>query len=264
MGWISVLVAGRGVPLHRLLEDEMPRKSRDHDHWSRFADEWIAWARTPDHDPFWAYRASLAAFIGPGGGEVLDVGCGEGRVSRELKALGWRITACDPVPTFIEAAKELDSAHEYVLAPAAQLPFDTGRFPLVVSYNMLMDVEDVPAALKEFRRVMQPGGTLMVSIVHPFADRGQFVDAGPEAAFAVRGTYFGRQRFEGTDERGGISMHFAGWSQPLEAYAAALEGAGLAITSLREPVPALDAGVSGMEKWARMPLFLWLKARPIP
>jgi hypothetical protein len=39
-------------------------------------------------------------------------------------------------------------------------------------------------------------------------------------------------------------MHFAGWSQPLEAYVAALEEAGLAITSLREPLPALDAGVS--------------------
>ena len=32
-------------------------------------------------------------------------------------------------------------------------------------------------------------------------------------------------------------MHFAGWSQPLEDYVAALEGAGLAITSLRELVP---------------------------
>jgi hypothetical protein len=32
-------------------------------------------------------------------------------------------------------------------------------------------------------------------------------------------------------------MHFARWSQPLEDYVAALEGAGLAITSLREPVP---------------------------
>jgi hypothetical protein len=54
-------------------------------------------------------------------------------------------------------------------------------------------------------------------------------------------------------------MRFAGWSQPLEAYAAALEGAGLAITALREPVP--DARRTGLAQWRRLPLFLWLKVR---
>src|SRR5689334_12372552 len=63
---------------------DMSTISPDREHWSRFAQEWIAWARTPGHDAFWAYRRYLAEFIGPGDGEVLDVGCGEGRVSREL------------------------------------------------------------------------------------------------------------------------------------------------------------------------------------
>jgi len=58
-------------------------------------------------------------------------------------------------------------------------------------------------------------------------------------------------------------MHFAGWSQPLEAYATALEQAGLAITALREPVPDLDQGPNTMARWTRIPLFLWLKARPL-
>jgi hypothetical protein len=61
------------------------------------------------------------------------------------------------------------------------------------------------------------------------------------------------------EERDGLRMHFAGWSQPLEAYATALEGAGLAITSLREPVP--EGGWNHMQRWAKIPLFLWLKAR---
>jgi hypothetical protein len=57
-------------------------------------------------------------------------------------------------------------------------------------------------------------------------------------------------------------MRFAGWAQPLEAYAAALEGAGLAITALREPVPDLQSAQAYMRRWSRIPLFLWLKARP--
>jgi hypothetical protein len=81
-----------------------------------------------------------------------------------------------------------------------------------------------------------------------------------EALFILSGSYYGRVPFEGEEELGALRMHFAGWSQPLEDYVAALEGAGLAITSLREPVP--DEPVPDrLKQWARVPLFLWLKAR---
>jgi hypothetical protein len=59
-------------------------------------------------------------------------------------------------------------------------------------------------------------------------------------------------------------MHFAGWSQPLESYMAALEHAGLAITSLREPVPDTADKGSNTERWSKVPLFLWLKAKSLP
>jgi Methyltransferase domain len=75
----------------------MSGKDVDIEYWSRIAAEWTAWARAPNHDAFWAYRASLLAFIGQGAGDVLDVGCGEGRVSRVLKDCGYRVTAIDPV-----------------------------------------------------------------------------------------------------------------------------------------------------------------------
>jgi len=244
-------------------EIEMRKSSPDREHWSQVAAEWIAWARTPDHDVFWAYREALADFLGRGDGEALDVGCGEGRVSRELKALGYRVTACDAVAEMVDAARQADSAPAYQVAAAADLPFETGRFPVVVSYNMLMDVEDVPAAVREMRRVMRPDGRLFISIVHPLADHGRFEGEGSERPFVMRGNYFGRQRFECSEQRDGLTMHFAGWSQPLEAYAAALEAAGLAITSLREPQPATDKGPRDVQKWTRMPLFLWLKARPL-
>jgi len=84
---------------------------------------------------------------------------------------------------------------------------------------------------------MKPDGVLLISLVHPFRDRGRFAGSEPEASFILSGSYYGRGPFEGEEEHGGLRMHFAGWSQPLEDYVAALEGAGLAITSLREPVP---------------------------
>jgi SAM-dependent methyltransferase len=242
----------------------MSGKDVDIEHWSRIAAEWIAWARAPNHDAFWAYRASLLAFIGQGSGDALDVGCGEGRVSRVLKDCGYGVTAIDPVEQLISAAEQAGSADAYKIAAAADLPFENCSFDLAVAYNVLMDVEDVPAALKEVRRVLRPSGTLVISIVHPLADCGHF--AGPEAnaPFVLQKSYFGRERFEGTEVRNGLQMHFAGWSQPLESYMAALESAELAVTSLREPVPDTGDNDSHMERWNKVPLFLWLKARLLP
>jgi hypothetical protein len=101
---------------------------------------------------------------------------------------------------------------------------------------------------------------LVVSIVHPFSDRGRFATAETTSSFVIHDNYFGLKRFEGTEERDDLRMHFAGWSRPLETYASALEGVGLAITSLREPVPVAGDGNS-LQRWTRIPLFLWLKAR---
>lgn len=237
--------------------------SPDRAHWTRFAAEWIAWARTPGHDAFWSYRDAFVEFVGAGSGEALDIGCGEGRISRELKALGYRVTASDAVAELVAAAEDWNSAHEYAVASAAEMPFADARFDLAAAYNVLMDVEDVPAALRQARRVLKADGTFFISVVHPFFDHGRFDSEGPDAAFVMEGSYFGRRRFEGADQQDGLIMHFAGWSQPLENYSAALEAAGFAITSLREPLPKLDGTDERLRRFERVPLFLWMKARPI-
>jgi SAM-dependent methyltransferase len=177
-------------------------RNADTEHWSRVSSEWIEWARAPNHDAFWAYRESLIAFVGRGAGEALDVGCGEGRVSRELKACGYRVTALDPVRELVNAAREARSADDYAIASGTDLPFDDARFNLVMAYNVLMDVEDVSATLKEMRRVLRPAGMLVISIVHPFSDRGRFANGEATSPFVIHDGYFGSKRFEGMEERG--------------------------------------------------------------
>ena len=198
-------------------------------------------------------------FIGTGKGNALEVGCGEGRVSRAIKECGYRVTATDPVEAFVAAARDTESADDYRIAPVTSLPFEDQSFDLVVAYNVLMDAEDVPAAVKEITRVLRPSGIFMVSVVHPFADRGRFASAESEAPFVLEGSYFGQERFEGIEEYDGLRMRFAGWSHPLESYVTAMESAGLAIISLREPKP--DEKWPRAKQWSRVPLFLWPKAR---
>jgi len=231
-------------------------------HWEQVAQEWTDWARTPGHDLFWSYRTVFRAFLPPPGAATLEIGCGEGRVARELSDLGHHVTVTDIAPRLLAAAEAAHSADGYVLADAAQLPFDDASFDRVVAYNMLMDVADMPAVIAEAARVLSPGGTLTVSIVHPFTDRGRFTGPDVDAPFTVTGSYYGRAHFSSTDRRGGQVMHFAGWSHPLEEYTAALTAAGLAITELSEPRPERGPGPAGLTgQWTRLPVFLWLNAR---
>jgi SAM-dependent methyltransferase len=229
------------------------------DHWEREAENWKAWARTPDHDVFWCYRDAFFELVPTPGRATLEVGCGEGRVSRELGQRGHRVVGIDAAPTLLAAAHEADPAGEYLLADAVALPFDAGSFDLVVAYNSLMDIDDMPRAVEEVARVLEPNGRFCVCVTHPLADAGAFVSREPNSEFVIDGSYLGRRLFEDTFERNGLTMNFRGWAYPLEEYAIAFERAGLAIEALREP--ALAAGDDPEDRrWRRIPMFLMLRA----
>lgn len=232
-------------------------------HWEQFAIEWTDWARAPEHDAYWHYRDAFREFLPGPGAATLEIGCGEGRIARDLTGMGHHVTATDISSSLVAAAEAAGSARRYLVADATNLPFEDRAFDRVVAYNMLMDVPDMRSAVAEAARVLADDGVLTISIVHPFVDRGSFADTDPEAPFIVPGTYFGRRHFTGIESRAGRIMHFAGWSYPLEDYAAALQAAGLAITALREPRPAPFNGLDPVwARWERQPLFLWINAAP--
>jgi SAM-dependent methyltransferase len=245
---------------------DMIDRPPEHDaakHWELVASEWTDWARAPEHDAYWYYRDAFREFVPGPGVATLEIGCGEGRIARDLTALGHHVTAVDISPSLVAAAEAAGSGQRYMVADATSLPFEDRAFDRVVAYNMLMDVPDMAAAVAEAARVLADDGVLTISIVHPFVDRGAFADAEPDAPFMVPGTYFGRSHFTGTESRAGRTMHFAGWSYPLQDYVAALQAAGLAITALREPRPARQGEYDqARARWERMPLFLWMNAVP--
>lgn len=230
-------------------------------HWEQFADEWIDWVRTPDHDAFWLYLDEFRRFVPPAGSATCEIGCGEGRISRELASLGHQVTGVDLSPSLLASAREAESADRYVLADAGALPFPDGHFDRVVAYNVLMDVPDLPAVTAEAARVLAAHGTLTISIVHPLADLGAFDDAG---RFVLHGNYFEPRPFSEVQRVRGLTMHWHGWSRPLRDYVRALRAAGLVVEDLHEPIPAQhpDAEVDrSFDGWRRTPLFLWLNVR---
>jgi SAM-dependent methyltransferase len=220
--------------------------------WEDQAENWLAWARTPGHDAYWSYRDAFFPLVPPPGRRTLEVGCGEGRVVRDLAARGHRVVGVDFSPALLGHAVAADAAGAYVRADAAVLPFADAAFSLVVAYNSLMDVEDMPGSVREAARVLEPGGHLCFCVTHPFMDAGQFASREPDAPFVVGGSYLGPRRpYQGTFARGGLEITFRGWCYPVEAYALAFEAAGLLVEALREPS---DARKSARQN--RMPWFL--------
>ena len=59
------------------------------------------------------------------------------------------MTAIDASAVLVASAAEADPAGRYLVASAEDLPFDTDDFDLVVAYNSLMDVGDMPAVVAE-------------------------------------------------------------------------------------------------------------------
>lgn len=98
---------------------------------------------------------------------VLDVACGAGFGARMMAPRCARVTGVDLDEHSIAAARAADGAGgapngDYLVADATRMPFSAGAFDAVVSFETL---EHVPARpfLKELRRVLVPGGLLLLS-----------------------------------------------------------------------------------------------------
>jgi SAM-dependent methyltransferase len=230
--------------------------------WEAEAERWIRWARTPGHDSYWRFhRDQFFRLLPPPGRQTVDIGCGEGRLARDLKALGHRIVAIDSSPSLVTAARALDPSMDVRLADAAALPLKDASADLAVAFMSLQDIDEMPNVIREVARVLQPGGRLCLAIVHPLNSAGRFEQSACDAHFVIKGDYLGAFHYADMVERDGLTMAFHSRHRPVEAYFMALEKAGLLVEALREPSLPEHALVSEADRrWQRLPLFLHLRA----
>ncbi len=211
--------------------------------WEKNAPDWVRWAREPGHDSYWRFhRERFLALLPEPGRLTVDVGCSEGRVTRDLRELGHKAVGVDSSETMLAAAREADPGGDYVLADAAALPFPDGHADLVVAFMSLMDVDDMPGSVGELARVVEPGGRLALAVVHPInsgADREH-----PEDSLLLTENYFDRRYYRDELERDGLRMTFESRHWTLEDYFGALR-------EIPDPTHPL---------WSRYPLFLHLRA----
>jgi SAM-dependent methyltransferase len=230
--------------------------------WEEHAADFVAWARAPGHDSYWRFhRDQFLELVPPPGLRTLDVGCGEGRLLRDLRALGHDVVGVDASKTMVAAARDEAPDREIHLADAASLPFENGGFDCAIAFMSLQDIEDYEGAIDEAARVLAPGGRFCMAIVHPLNSSGQFRGDHPDSPFVIDGAYLEPSYYADDIGRDGLEVTMVSAHRPLEAYTEALAGAGLVIERLREPaLPEEAIQVARSRRWQRLPLFLHLRS----
>jgi SAM-dependent methyltransferase len=223
--------------------------------WDKHAQAWIAWSRMPGLDSYERFHRDAFLPLVPGPGRLtVDVGCGEGRVSRDLQALGHRVLALDLSLAMSRAAANHPADRvPAAVADAVRLPLATGTADCAVAFMSLHDMDDMPAAVREIARILTVGGHLALAIVHPLNSAGRFAGDRADAGrpFIIEGSYLRPEHYVDAFTRDGLTVTFHSAHRPLEAYTEALADAGFVIERLREPTSP-DPG----KPWRRVPLFL--------
>lgn len=200
------------------------------DHYDNFANSYEAENASSLLNAYYERPAMINLAGDVSGLRVLDAGCGSGPLSAALRAKGAITTGFDGSPTMIELARQWlgGDAPLHVADLAEPLPFNDHAFDVVVASLLLHYLGDWAGPLAELRRVLKPGGRLVVSVNHPTV----------RMVTHMREDYFATRQYSEDFEFGGKEETLTMWHRPLHAMTDAFTAAGFRITVVSEPSPS--------------------------
>jgi ubiquinone/menaquinone biosynthesis C-methylase UbiE len=124
---------------------------------------------------FRPFAEQLIRRLEPAAGDsLLDIACGTGivaRVGREELGAAARIVGIDAAAPMLAIARSVDATIDWRQGSAASLPVQEGeRFSLLACHQGLQFFPDKPAAVREMRRVIAPGGRIAVACWLPLSE----------------------------------------------------------------------------------------------
>ena len=119
------------------------------------------------------FITSMVAYLKDNGvKEILDLGSGIGRHSLELAKAGFKVSAIDASETGIAYLNEMVTKYDLKnidthIGSFTNIPYDENSFDAIVSFNVIYhgNHESVINAINEIKRVMRPGGFLIISML---------------------------------------------------------------------------------------------------
>ena len=201
-----------------------------------FAEAYTAANETNLINAYYERPAMLALAGDVAGRRILDAGCGSGPLLAALRDRGAIVTGIDKSAGMAELARRRlgDDADLLVAELGKPLPFPDRTFDDVTASLVLHYLEDWGPALAELQRVLRPGGRLIVSVNHPFAENLWHREAG------LKPDYFATYNYVVEWTVDGQSAVLRFWPRPLHAMTDAFTAAGFRISVISEPAVAPD------------------------
>ncbi|NUW45276.1 methyltransferase domain-containing protein [Nonomuraea rhodomycinica] len=224
----------------------MPTAPEDHDESARpspsnaydlIAEGYAAENETSLPNAYYERPAMLELAGEVTGRRILDAGCGSGPLFAALRDRGAIVTGIDASAGMLElAGRRLGADADLRVADlAGPLPFPDGAFDDVIASLVLHYLEDWGPTLAELRRVLRPGGRLLVSVDHPFVIPLTRHMAGEKPR------YFGIRSRTERWTMGGQTAQLTFWDRPLHAMTESFTAAGFRISVISEPPFAPEA-----------------------
>lgn len=219
------------------------------DHYEALAEDYVDVVETPlrEHVTWPAVRELLGDVDGE---RVLDAGCGPGHYAAALAEDGADVVGVDATEAMVEEARSAfgDVATFETATVGEALPFADWGFDAVLCQLVLSHVPELQPAFAEFRRVLAPGGRLVVATHHPFHDYlvvrdGEYPEvegwgaAHDPVVHADEPTYADTERFRIDWSGEGAGTPGTYYRRPLSELCSAVLDAGLDLAAVEEPMP---------------------------
>ena len=204
--------------------------------YDSFAAAYAASSESNLANAYYEQPAMLALAGDVAGRRMLDAGCGAGPLLAALRDRGAIVTGFDKSAGMLKLARQRlgVDADLQVAELGTPLPFPDAAFDDVTASLVLHYLEDWGPALAELRRVLKPGGRLIVSVDHPFAENLWHREAGLEP------DYFATYNYTVEWTAGSQTALLRFWTRPLHAMTDAFTAAGFRMTTISEPAVAPD------------------------
>lgn len=195
---------------------------------------------------------------------VLDVGCGEGQISRALAEAGCEVVGVDPTTRHIEVARERGGPVCYEIGDATSLPMPDESCDGVVACLVFEHIDDLAGAISEVARVLRPNGRFSFFLNHPLLQTpgsglvdDHLIDP-PEQYWRIGAYLVETDSIEEVEP--GVRVRFV--HRPLSRYLNTMAEHGLVLEKMIEPGPpdGFLERAPGYQLAATIPRLLYLRA----
>ena len=229
------------------------------DDYDRMGEAYAAHAEASPYNALYDRPAILSLAGDVRGQRVLDVGCAAGALSAELAERGADVLGVDVSQTMVRLAeRRMAGRARFHVADITQ-PLDflaSGSINLVAASLVMHYLLDWVPTLREFRRVLSPGGRVVFSTHHPAEDWRWF----------QRPDYFAIEEIVDRFPLGDHTAEVRFYRRPLSAIFSTIRRSGFQVDELVEPMPLRECAERYPDAYASLtktPHFLYFRLRPV-